>query len=169
MAGIIYELKDLLAEQLECYEGLCTLATYKTQAVANKEMRFLTDIIEREEEFVGRIQLLDTHRESLMKDMAIVMGLESRAITLTQIIDKVGKEQEVSQELMTCRTQILEAMAKLKEQNKLNKQVIEHSLEFVEFTLNAIKSTQYTQTSINYVKPGTDQQLESLSTFDQKQ
>ena len=38
MAGIIYDLVDVLAEQKACYEGLITLATYKTEAVVEKNL-----------------------------------------------------------------------------------------------------------------------------------
>lgn len=169
MAGIIYELKDVLEEQKECYEGLCTLATYKTEAVIEKNIEFLTEIVEREEEFVGRIRVLDAKRESLMNDVAVVTGLKIGELTLTQIIDKVGKDLEVSQDLMICREVILNLLKKLKEQNEVNRQILGQSLEFVDFTLNAIKSTQYTQASISYVKPGVDQKLESVSMFDQRQ
>lgn len=169
MAGIIYDLKDVLEEQKECYEGLCALANYKTEAVINKDVEFLTEVIEREEEFVGRLRVLDSQRESLMNDIALVTGLDYATLTLTKIIEKVGAELEVSKALVECREAILKLMDELKSQNEINKQILEQSLEFVEFTLNAIKSTQYTETSINYVKPGMSQELQSISTFDKRQ
>ena len=39
MAGIIYDLAEVLEAQKECYEGLVVLAQYKTDAVTQKKDR----------------------------------------------------------------------------------------------------------------------------------
>ena len=59
MAGIIYELIDVLEEQKECYEGLNTLATYTENAVINKNIEFLQEVVKTEEQFIGRINNLE--------------------------------------------------------------------------------------------------------------
>ena len=69
MAGIIYELIDVLEEQKECYEGLNTLATYTENAVINKNIEFLQEVVKTEEQFIGRINNLEKKRESLMQDI----------------------------------------------------------------------------------------------------
>ncbi|MGL4799617.1 MAG: flagellar protein FlgN [Cellulosilyticaceae bacterium] len=169
MAGIIYDLIDVLAEQKECYEGLVTLATYKTEAVTNKNIDLLTQVVEREEAFIGRVQLLDGRRETLLKDIALVTGMQYETITITALIEKMGKDLEVSARLTEIREGLLQQMALLKKQNDLNKQILEHSMEYVEFTVNAIKTTRLTETRANYIKPGEESVERTRSFFDQKQ
>ncbi|MBE6024481.1 MAG: flagellar protein FlgN, partial [Cellulosilyticum sp.] len=70
MAGIIYDLIDVLEEEKECYEGLNTLASYTEHAVVNKNIEFLQEVVKTEEEFTGRISNLEKKRESLMQDIA---------------------------------------------------------------------------------------------------
>lgn len=169
MAGIVYDLLDILNHQKECYEGLCTLATYKTESVANKDLELLSQIVEKEEEFIGRLNFLDKKRESILKDIALVTGLKYEGVTVTKLISKMGEDLEISQELLKVRTDILELMEQLKSQNELNKMVIETSMEYVDFTINAIKSTKMTQIPVNYAKPGEEETLQTRSLFDQKQ
>lgn len=169
MAGIIYDLVDVLAEQKECYEGLVTLATYKTEAVVQKNIEVLTQVVEREEAFIGRVQMLDQKRETLLKDIALVTGMKYQSLTITQIIDKMGKDIEVSQKLIQLRKELKELIEKLKKQNELNKQVLEQSMEYVDFTINAIKTTQLTETQANYTRPGAAYEERARSFFDQKQ
>ena len=169
MAGIIYDLADVLTEQKECYEGLLTLATYKTQSVVEKNIEVLTQVVEREEAFIGRVQLLDQKRESLLKDIALVTGLSYEKLTITKLIEKVGQDKEMSQNLMRLRDELKGLIENLKKQNELNKKVLEQSIEFVEFTVNAIKTTQLTEVQVNYTKPGAMYEERTKSFFDQKQ
>lgn len=170
MAGIIYELIEVLEEQKECYEGLFTLAQYKQDAVVNKNLQLLEEIIATEEQFVGRVNLLDKKREILLKDISIVTGMQYNKLNVSSIIEKIGKENESSQKLLKIKDELAIIIEKLKKQNELNTILINQSLEFVDFTINAIGSTKgYTHVG-SYNKPGEDLKTErQQSFFDKKQ
>lgn len=170
MAGIIYELMDVLDAQVECYEGLNTLAKYKEQAVIEKNLQLLEEVTGTEEQFIGRLSILDKKREVLMKDIGIVTGINYKEITLTTIAAKLGEQHEVSGKLISLRDKIKEEITSLKRQSDLNKELLNQSLEFVDFMINAIGATKgYTHVG-NYGKPGADQMLErQQSIFDHKQ
>ena len=138
MAGIIYELIEVLEEQKECYEGLNQLAKYKEQAVVNKEIDLLEQVTHTEEQFIGRLSILDKKREVLMKDISIVTGMNYEQITLTAIAEKLQGQQEVTDQLLTLRDEIKGQLDELKRQSELNKEIINQSLEFVDFMVNAI-------------------------------
>lgn len=169
MAGIIYELVDVLQEQKECYEGLVTLATYKTEAVVQKNIEVLGQVIEREEAFIGRVQHLDKKRESLLKDISLVSGLPYESLTLTLLIKKMGMDLPVSKTLYALREELIQEMEKLKKQNEINRTIIEQSMEFVVFAINAIKTTQLMDIQTNYQKPGATYEERSRSFYDQVQ
>lgn len=169
MAGIIYDLVEVLEQQKECYEGLHTLASYKTESISNKELDLLKQIVQREEEFIGRVNLLDKKRESVIKDIALVTGLEYKTITVTQIINKLGEKVEATKQLRELREAILELIEKLKRQNMLNEALLKQSLEIVDFTVNALRSTRIAGPSANYARPGNNYTAESRSFFDTKQ
>lgn len=154
MAGIAHELINILTQQKECYEGLYTLATYKSRAVVEKDIDFLKEVVNREEEFIGRVNILDKKREEAFKDISQVTGLKLEELTLTQIIDKIGKNQEMGIELTNIRKDLLKIMEKVKNQNNRNKKLIMQSMEFVEFTLNAIQTTRLTGIEVGYSRTG---------------
>lgn len=170
MAGIIYELIEVLDEQKECYEGLSTLANYKQTAVVNKNLEFIEEIVTTEEQFIGRLRVLDRKREVLMKDISIVTGMNYKDITVTAIINKIGEENEAAKKLIVLRDGIKEELDRLKRQSELNKELISHSLELVDFMINAIGSTKGYAHVGNYNKPGEEIELQrQQSLFDKKQ
>lgn len=170
MAGIVYELMDVLDAQVECYEGLNKLAKYKEQAIVEKNLQFLEEVTGTEEQFVGRLAMLDNKREVLMKDIAMVTGMNSKEVTLTTIAAKLSGQEEVSNKLTSLRDHIKSELTVLKRQSDLNKELLNQSLEFVDFMINAIGSTKGYVHVGNYGKPGEDQMVErQQSVFDHKQ
>ena len=170
MAGIVYELMDVLDAQVECYEGLNTLAKYKEQAIVEKNLQILEEVTGTEEQFVGRLGVLDKKREVLMKDIAMVTGMNSKEVTLTTIAAKLSAQEEVSSKLTSLRDKIKSELTTLKRQSDLNKELLNQSLEFVDFMINAIGSTKGYVHVGNYGKPGADQMVErQQSVFDHKQ
>lgn len=142
MAGIVYELIEVLEEEKECYEGLMTLADYTEHAIINKNIEFLQEVIKTEENFMGRLSYLAKKREEAMRDIGLVLGMKQQEVTVTVIIEKLGKETEVGIRLSVLRGEIKEQVVALKKKSLLNKQLLTDSLELVDFMVNAIGSTK---------------------------
>ncbi len=170
MAGIVYELIEVLDEQRECYEGLNQLAKYKEQAIIEKEIDLLEKVTETEEQFIGRLTNLDKKRESLMRDIAIVTGMNSHEVTITSIAHKVSVDKEAESKLIDIREAIKVQLDSLKKQSELNKELIGQSLEFVDFMVNAIGGIKQGVTGTGYEKTGVNENSKlTQSTFDYKQ
>lgn len=170
MAGIVYELIDVLDAQIECYEGLNTLAKYKEQAVVEKNMELLQEVTHTEEQFIGRLSILDKKREVLMKDVSIVTGMNYNDTTITSIAKKLGDKNEASIKLIILRDKIKEELDKLKKQSEFNKELINQSLELVDFMVNAIGGTRGYAHVGNYTRPGEEENLQrQQNVFDKKQ
>lgn len=170
MAGIIYDLIEVLEQEKECYEGIDTLSDYTQIAVVNKNIEFLQEVVKTEETFIGRLSLLEKKRESVMKDIAIVTGMNFRNITVAAIIEKIGKDTEVGQKLSVLREEIRTQLDEIKAKSELNKQLLKDSLELVDFTINAIGSMKGFSHVGSYSKPGEDMALQrQQSLFDKKQ
>ena len=170
MAGIIYELVEVLEQEKECYEGLDMLASYTKTAVVNKNIEFLQEVVKTEEEFIGRLSILEKRRDSLMKDIAIVTGLSHQKLTVATIIEKIGKDTEIGQKLTVLREEIRTQLDEIRVKSELNKQLLTDSLELVDFTINAIGSTKGYSHVGNYNRPGEDMTMQRQnSLFDKKQ
>jgi flagellar biosynthesis/type III secretory pathway chaperone len=84
---------------------------------------------------------LEKQRIALVSDIAEVTGNKKDDISLSDVIE-ILKDQPAEQEkLRTAGTSLREAVNKLKEINDLNKSLLESSIEFVEYSLNALRST----------------------------
>ncbi len=170
MAGIVYELIEVLEEQKECYEGLSTLSDYTQTAVVNKNLEFLNEVVKTQEQFTGRLSVLEKKREGLMKDIAIVTGMDYKEITITKLIQKLGSENEAANKLELLKKEIKELLDELSRKSDLNKMLLEQSLELVNFTINAIESTKGYSYVGNYNRPGEEMSVErQQSIFDTKQ
>lgn len=169
MAGIIYDLKDILVQQKECYEGLYTLANYKTEAIKTKELDLITQVVEREEEFIGRLGILEKKRKSILKDISLVTSIKYEELTITRLIDKMGSELEISEELAKIKKDMTHQIRLLEEQNKLNKILIEQSLEFVDFSINALQNLQTGMSHLSYARQGEEVAGQVQSYFDKRQ
>ncbi len=166
MAGIAYEILDVLEQQKECYEGLLVLSNYKSRAIIEKDIEFLKEVTSKEEEFLGRVNLLDKKRERLFKDISQVTGLNYNEMTLSKIIDKMGPDLEISQDLLLIKKDLTKVIEQVKRRNEQNRVLLNESLEYVEFTLNAIQTTKLSGIEVNYSKPGQQSETESKRTFD---
>ena len=138
MAGIIYDLVDILEQQKECYEGLLTLAVLKENVLIENDLSAINSVAERESQFLGRSNLLDKRRESLMGDICIILSVDKKS-TLLDIANSLKNNVDVAEQLKQLRVDILEIIEKINKQNSINKTLIDHSLELTEFTINAIQ------------------------------
>ena len=170
MAGIIYELIDLLEEQKECYEGLNELAVYKEQAIVDKHIELLEKVTITEEQFMGRLTNLDKKRGTLMDDISLVTGMSPKEVTITAIASKLKNQEEISSRLINLRDSIKQELDVLKKQSELNKELISQSLEFVNFMVNAVGGIKGGSLGANYQKNGNKEETKGgQSTFDYKQ
>lgn len=168
MAGLIHDLITVLDQQKECYEGLLTLARYKTDSIVNREMEFLEEVLKREQEFIGRSARLEKNREMLLKDISSVLNTNLKELTISRLITMLDKTPDEQGELRQVREELLEIVEELKNHNRTNEGLLQQSMEFINFTLNALQSRN-TYSPGNYQNKGDEPEQESVSFFDTKQ
>lgn len=168
MAGLIHNLIEILDEQKECYEGLLTLAKYKTDSIVNREMEFLEEVLTREQEFVGRVARLEKNREAILKDISNVLNINFKDLTISNLVEKLGNTPDEQEKLRQLREELLIIVEEIKQQNMMNTGLLNQSLEFIDFTLNALQS-MHTYPTTGYQDKGDDQERPNVSFFDTKQ
>lgn len=168
MAGLMHNLIEVLEDQKECYEGLLTLAKYKTDSIANREMEILEDVLKREQEFIGRSARLEKNREEILKDISNVLNIDFASLTISNLIKRLDKTPDEQAKLRQLREELLDIIEEIKRQNEINEGLLNQSMEFIDFTLNAIQSMN-TQPSSGYKDKGDDVEQQNISFFDAKQ
>lgn len=168
MAGLIHNLIQTLDEQKECYAGLLTLAQYKTDSIVNREMELLEEVLKREQEFIGRSGRLEKQREEILKDIANVLNINFKELTISKLILKLDKTPEEQEKLKELRRDMLAIIEEIKQHNQTNEGLLNQSLEFIDFTLHALQSMNTRPTS-GYEDKGQDLKPANTSFFDAKQ
>ncbi len=168
MAGLIHNLINTLKEQEECYEGLLTLAKYKTDSIVDRQMDLLEEVLTREQEFMGRAARLEKDREIILKDIANVLNLNFKTLTISALISKLDKTPDEQKELQKVRENILKIVEELQYHNKTNEGLLRQSIDFIDFTLNALQSRN-TYSSNSYQDKGDEAGQQGVSFFDTKQ
>lgn len=168
MAGLIHNLIEVLEEQKECYAGLLTLAQYKTDSIVNRQMELLQEVLKTEQEFIGRSGKLEKDREAILKDIANVLNINFKELTISNLILKLDKTPEEQEALKEVRKDLLEIIEEIRQHNVTNEGLLNQSLEFIDFTLHAIQSMNSYPSSA-YQNEGDDVEGTNKSFFDTKQ
>ena len=148
MASLIEELIDTLDLENNEYTELLELSKQKTPIIINGEIEVLNNITAKEQEHTDKIAALENKRTQVVEDIATVLNMDVKTITVKKIIDLLNgqeKEQNALAEVHDKLKMTLNDMAVI---NDMNKQLIQESLELVDFDINFLNSlNQYPEMS----------------------
>ncbi|MCL2840110.1 MAG: flagellar protein FlgN [Defluviitaleaceae bacterium] len=140
MAGMITQLIDVMKEQVARHTELYGLSVEEKDAIVKNDIDELQKLVNLKNMVISQNNRLEKQRMSLTGDIAEVMGLPDKDLTFSQLIEMMeGKPEEA--ELRKVGTSLREIVEKLKEANDLNKELLDSAVEFVEYSLNALRST----------------------------
>lgn len=166
MASLIHELIDTLNEQNNIYESLLDVASKKKVTIIQNDVPTLQQFIKDENLLIGRNQRLEKKRLELFYDIATVLG-KPLNITLKQIIEAI-KDKEGEKELIQIREKMLQTLPKLKAINDQNQELLQMSMDFVDFSINVIRSSTE-QRPTYYDMLGNEINSSDTKMFDAKQ
>ncbi|MCL1878890.1 MAG: flagellar protein FlgN [Defluviitaleaceae bacterium] len=141
MAGMVHQLIDVMKEQTERHTELYGLSLEEKDAIVKNDVAQLQNLLNLKNMVLSQTSRLEKQRISLVNDIAEVTGNAKDDITLSDVIEILKDRPEEQELLRESGTALRESVEKLKEINDLNKSLIESSLEFVEYSLNALRST----------------------------
>ena len=165
MAGLVYELMDVLETQIALFDELTVFAAKKKDLIIGNNTADLSLLTVSENAVVTKIQKSDKSRVTLMTDIANVLG-NDKGLTLTELCGLLaGKPEHQRLHDLTERTR--DKIHELKALNDQNKILVDSSLEYIEFTINTIRSSLLPEQAI-YSRDGEELGVRQ-SFFDAKQ
>lgn len=165
MATLIQELTEVLNEQNIVYQKLLDIAAKKKVAIIENDIQKIQGFVDEENGIVGRGLKLEKKRTELFVDMADVLNKPN--ITISQIIDAV-KGQDGEKELNLAKEKAADLLPKLKNINEQNQELIKISLEYLDFSVNALRSETLGVPSY-FDSSGNEINLSDKKMFDTKQ
>lgn len=117
---------EILKREYQLYQSIYQLARQKQDIILAEDLEGLEGIVKKEEKLLGEVQGMEKAR------------LELVDTNLDDLLSRLGEPDK--QELNDLRNHLVSLTLKLKEQNRLNNQLIEDSLSLVNIKLNLVKN-----------------------------
>lgn len=140
MAGLVEQLIEIIEEQNIIYEQLLDLSQQKKNVIIENNLEKLQSITDSENILVSKNNKADKKRKEIFKDISFVLNKEEDDITLSTLASLIN-EQEESKKLNELKNRAFSLLSELKEVNEENKDLIDYSLEHVEFSMNVMRNT----------------------------
>ncbi|MDY2608103.1 MAG: flagellar protein FlgN, partial [Lachnospiraceae bacterium] len=121
MASLIEELIDTLDLENNEYTELLELSKQKTPIIINGEIETLNNITAKEQEHTDKLAALENKRTQVVEDIATVLNMDVKTITVKKIIDLLNgqeKEQNALAEVHDKLKMTLNDMAVINDMNK---------------------------------------------------
>lgn len=165
------ELFTVLDSEKEIYEKLIPVSEKKTGILVKGDLKELEAVTQEEQLLVDRVTALGAKREKIIADMGVVLDKDVSSLDLTTLAELLVKQPEEKKRLEELHDSLKAIMKRLVSINEKNKNLIENSLEMIEFNMNFIQSTRMSPGVNNYDKKATSgyQTGYNPGSFDAKQ
>ncbi|MBM7570247.1 flagellar protein FlgN [Aquibacillus albus] len=154
---------EALDKLTQLHQSLLKLSKDKTESLKKGSIDQLQALLVQERKHVQAINQLEEKRMKLVENWAITNQLDPAAINVSSMLE-ILKQDSDKELLKNATTQLAEIMVELKQQEKLNQELTQQSLQFVQLTMDMISPTLRNMNYGNSAK----QQSNNRSVFDSK-
>ena len=170
LASLMDELLEVLSEERDIYEELAPISEKKTQVLIKEDLKELKKITDKEQLLVDKVSIVDRKREKVIQNISVVLNKDSKELDLATFGNILCKQPDERKKLNMLHDSLRQVMNRLVIANQKNKELIENSLEMIEFNMNYIKSTRMSPGNNNYNRnAATSYTDSSRGGFDAKQ
>lgn len=151
------ELVLVLKKELDVLKDLKELTFEKTDLIINNQIKELEATTKKEEDLINQVALLEEEREKLLDTWGV--GPDT---PISNIIERVPGDKG---DLPLIKDEMHHVMEELFLRNKLNRDLIEENLQWIDFNINLISNMQVQP---SYGKDTKDSKVPGKSIFDRK-
>ncbi|MDR2649706.1 MAG: flagellar protein FlgN [Clostridiales bacterium] len=131
---------ESLQSQLILYNELLESARQKKSFVINNDIDALRRLTARENSLIGKLRRAERDRAAYTSEIAKKLGVSVENLTLAELAGHV-KDEGVRERLADLRIRIRANMDELKILNEWNKALIDHNLEYIDFSVNLLRGS----------------------------
>ena len=171
MAGLIDELVNVMSQENDIYRELIPIAEEKTRVIIKNDLDALQKITEQEQLTIEKINALEKKREEVVINIGTVLSRDPKELNMKALIKIMGKPPADQKELSRIHDELDVNLRRLVTINDRNKELINQSLEMIEFNMNLIQSTRMAPGVNNYTRSAGESSIRQAGTgmFDAKQ
>lgn len=152
MASLMEDLLETLEKENTEYEKLVDLSTKKTPVIISADLEQLKKITDEEQEIVANINRLDKVRVDCMKTIAGVIHMDVDELTLGNLVQIFEKRPEEHKKLASIYDKLKDTISQMARVNNQNRELIQSSLELIQFDMNVLQSMKSAPETANYTK-----------------
>lgn len=132
------------------YEGLLELSKQKTSCIVKADLEGLQKITDEEQEWLTRLHHLEKKRVETTADIANVLNKDVTTLKLTNLIEMLAARPAEQKQLADAVEHLQSVVHEMQTVNERNRELIQHSLELVEFDMNLLQSLKAAPQTANY-------------------
>ena len=175
MASLMEDLLATLEGEKKIYQELIPVSERKTEILVKGDLSELETVTQEEQLLIEKAGKKKKKREAIIANIGVVLNKDVNVLDLKTLSELLAKQPEEREKLVTLHDSLKLVMRRLIEVNEQNKNLIENSLEMIEFNMNFIQSTRMSPGVNNYDRNATSTNygygsgLGTVGGFDAKQ
>lgn len=146
-------LLTILNKELDLYKEIVELVKKQTDIIKKGDIDGLNELLKTQQKYVTSITVLEEERQ---KELARIFPGKRELPTITNCIEMAVDQEKV--QLTRVYDDLMSVLQKIQEINELNQQLLEQSLEFVNFSMNLLRPQK---DNLNYGPPNKKQTPQS--------
>ncbi len=125
---------DILKKEHGYYKDLTELSKSKKNIIIEGKVEELDKIVKLEQNMIYNIGQLEKQREEEVSKLCKILGVSSAQITLSDLAKML--QPELKKGLEDIQENLRETFSELKAANDINGQLLEQSLEYIDYSIN---------------------------------
>jgi flagellar biosynthesis/type III secretory pathway chaperone len=127
---------DILTKEYGYYKDMLEMSKSKKNIVIEGKVAELDKIVKLEQNMIFNIGQLEKKREEEVTKLCGILNLNSSQVTVSELSKVLRTEQK--KELEDIQGKLQETFSELKTVNDMNGQLIEQSLDYIDYSINLI-------------------------------
>ncbi len=147
---MLVKILETLEKEESAYKKLLSLSEDKKNFIIEGKVNEIDRILQMESALLSEINRLEIAREQELVKVADNLNLPRESLTMTYICEEI--KDPICDSLKEATGRIGDVLFQLKEVNDVNGQLIEQSLEYINFSINLITDSLEPQDGVYEVK-----------------
>ncbi len=139
MDGLWEGLAEILEKENVLYRDILELSRHKTGIIVKGKVSELEQLMKVERDMILKAGELEQRRIDEINRLARHFNMPRDEFNITAAIERTSND-DIGKRLMVFRDEISASLRELKEVNDLNGELIEKSLEYIDFSINLVAS-----------------------------
>ncbi|SFL89025.1 FlgN protein [Paenibacillus sp. 1_12] len=157
-------LVQTMQELNDIHDILFELAEQKKQVLVRNDVPQLMQLVSKETKLVKQVGELDQRRIDTIGQFLIEKGYKPNPKVTVSDLTKIIFNPAEKKMLLDLQKQLIDTIRNLRESNRLNQQLIEHSLAFIDYSLDLIAGPP--EDGVFYQNPQQQQAPKRVGMFD---